>query len=443
MKLLKEHLKIIECFFSDNYSIEEVSEILSISEHKIRRYLNELYSHYKVINLENLKKKLGPNWRAKLKTDLDISSLDRRNFIILNFLKTDFINLNTLSLNLNITRRTLSKDLLEVKQVLNAYDLKCDSLNSKGIQLIGNENKKKEMFLNIIFVLFLDRNYLPNIFDFIFFDFNKIIDEKIQSMINKIILKKQVFPQSQIMLRFELIVFIGIIRSSNKFNIYSFKFEIKNILSLCKMYNSNDFFKNSYTKFKKIDDFINYLQTHLLISNSFNETTYISLLARFNLIEFKNSIKMNEFYLINREFEKKHKSFYYTLNALIQKYFKENFDYEIDSFDKITFFLILKDYLFLKNTHSKENIIVFNTLQLLILNKLIIDLKRNNIFISEAISIYSLKSYLKNNIIKNILIFEDINLEDFIELDKKITITKASFPLNDGDFLYIKSNFNL
>lgn len=443
MKLLKEHLKIIECFFSDNYSIEEVAEILSISEHKIRRYLNELYNHYKVLNIEDLKKKLGDNWKIKLKAILDINSLDRRNYILLNFLKTDFVNLSSLASDLNITRRTLSKDLIEVKKILAYYNLTYDSLNSKGIKLIGNEANKKEMLLNIIFVLFLDREYLPDIFDFIFFDFNNAIDEKIQNLINKIILKKSVFPQSHLILRFELIIFIAIMRLSSEVNIFSFKFEIKNILSSCNMYNRKFFLKSSYSEIKKIRNFITYLQTHILISNLFNESTYISLIARFNLIKFKNSIEMKEFYLINKEFQGKYRAFYNNLSYLIQEYFKINFHYTIDSSDKITFFLILKDYLFLKTNIFEKNIIVFNTLQLLILNELIIKLKQKNIFITEAVSVYSLKSYLKNNIIKNILIFEEIELNDFIKLDKNIKVTKAFLPLNNGDFLKIKLNFNL
>ena len=48
MKLVKEHLKILKCFFYKDYSIEEVSDILGISQHKIRRHLKELFDYYNV-----------------------------------------------------------------------------------------------------------------------------------------------------------------------------------------------------------------------------------------------------------------------------------------------------------------------------------------------------------------------------------------------------------
>lgn len=443
MKLIKEHLKILKCFFYEDYSIEEVSDILNISEHKIRRHLNELYLHFQATNIKELKQNLSHDWESILKFSLNINSLDRRNYILLSFLKNDFINLNTVTLTLNTTRRTLNNDLNNIKNFLTTYNLSCNSLNSKGIQLIGKEEDKKNMFFNILFNLFLDKEYLPNIFDLIFSNFNSVIDENIQNIITKIISKKNVIPQSYILLRLELIFFIALIRNPFYLNIYSFKFEIKSILFLCKKYTFKTLFKNSLVELERVDKFIKYLQSHISISDSFSENTYISLISRFNLIEFKNNINLSEFYLINKNFEKKYRFFYYNLMKLIEQYFKHNFNFKIDSFDKIMFFLILKKYLFLKQPTEKENIIVYNIFQLLVLNEIIQDLKEKNIFICEAISIYALKLYLRNNHIKNILIFENINFEEFVNLDTNIKITKLSLPFNEGDYLNIKSNLNL
>ena len=378
----------------------------------------------------------------QLKLSLDINNLDRRNYILLSFLKTSFINLNNISLILNISRRTLSKDLNKIKKILGEYNLTYTSLNSKGIQLIGCESDKKKMLNNILFILFLDRDYLPNIFDFIFEDFNTIIDEQIQEIIKKIILKKNIIAQSYIILQLEIIFFIAIVRKKENSNIFSFKFEIKTILSICNKYNIKNIFNNHSSELEKIKNFIKYLHTNSEISITLTDITYISLISRFSLIEFKNKLKMVEFYMMNKEFEKNYYNFYNDFVNLIEVYFKKTFNYKIDSFDKISFFLILKKYLYLKQINLNKNIIVYNTLQIFILNEIIDQLKEKDIFIFEAISIYTLKSYLKNNYVKNILIFENLDFKGIIVLNKNINIVEVSFPLNEGDYLNIKQKFN-
>lgn len=439
MKLFKEHLKILKCFFYEDYSFEDVSNILNISQHKIRRHLNELYNYYNVDDIKSLKNKLKSDWLNILKVNLEITNLDRRNYIILSFLKNDFINLTTISLKLNVSRRTLSKDLNEVKIFLNNYNLTCSSLNSKGIELIGDENNKKILFNHILSMIFIERDYIPNIFNSIFNDFNLIIDSNIQKLIKNLLKKKNVIPQSYIIIQFEIVIFIALIRKPIFLNIYSFKFEIKTILLTCNNSNRNDIFKNFSSEFEKIKKFMEYLQSIFFISHSFSNNTYIALITRIALIEFKNNTNMSEFYLINKEFEKKYKSFYINFIKITENYFKKTFNYKVDSFDKILLFLILKNYLYINNN---KNIIVYDFLQILFLNNLIDELKEKNIIISEAVSIYSLKSYLKDNQIDNILNFEDINFKNFIILPKNIKITKVSFPLNEGDYLKIKQNFS-
>lgn len=440
MKINKNHIKLMECFFHTNYSFKEVSMILSISEYTIRRYLNELYDYYNVNNLEEIKIKLNANWKIELKSLLEINKFDRRNYILLHFLKKDFLNLNKICLCLNVSRRTVSNDLEEIKKILISYNLSCNSLNSKGIQLVGNEINKKMMFKTLLFNLFLERNYLPDIFNFIFSEFNQIIDTKIQNVVKKKLIQKNVINHTYLMLDIEIALYIGIIRNNYNLNLYNLKFEIKNFSNLCKKNNKKLLLTTHLKEFNEVKKFIGFIDAHIGISPNLSEEIYISLVTRFLIINEKNKLNLNEFYLLNKQFLETSKKYYNDFIIILDKYFK-NISKKIDSLDKISFFLILKDYLYFKDQLNEETIIVYNTLQLVILNNIIEDLKKKNIFIIKPISIYSLKSYVKNNSVKNIILFEDINLKDFIKLKKNIIVIRIALPMIESNYLEIKEQF--
>lgn len=440
MKINKNHIKIMECFFHTNYSFKEVSMILSIPEYTIRRYLNELYNYYNVKNLDEIKKKLNSNWKPQLKSLLEINKFDRRNYILLSFLKKDFLNLNKICLCLNVSRRTVSKDLEEIKKFLISYNLNCNSLNSKGIELVGNEIDKKMMFKTLLFNLFLERNYLPDIFNFIFLDFNQVIDTKIQNIVKKKLAKKNIINHTYLMLYIEIILYIGIVRNNYNLNIYTLKFEIKKISNLCQKNKKQLVLTTHLNEFNEVKKFIRFIDAHIGLSPHLSEEIYISLVNRFQLINEKNKLNLKEFYLLNKSFLETSEKYYDNFIKIIDKYFK-NISKKIDSLDKISFFLILKNYLYFKEDSNQETIIVYNVLQLLILNNIVEELKEKNILAIKCISIYSLKSYLKNNFVKNIILFEDINLKDFIKLSKNINIIRIALPMTENNYLEIKEQF--
>lgn len=440
MKINKNHIKIMECFFHTNYSFKEVSMILSIPEYTIRRYLNELYNYYNVKNLDEIKKKLNSNWKPQLKSLLEINKFDRRNYILLSFLKKDFLNLNKICLCLNVSRRTVSKDLEEIKKFLISYNLNCNSLNSKGIELVGNEIDKKMMFKTLLFNLFLERNYLPDIFNFIFLDFNQVIDTKIQNIAKKKLAKKNIINHTYLMLYIEIILYIGIVRNNYNLNIYTLKFEIKKISNLCQKNKKQLVLTTHLNEFNEVKKFIRFIDAHIGLSPHLSEEIYISLVNRFQLINEKNKLNLKEFYLLNKSFLETSEKYYDNFIKIIDKYFK-NISKKIDSLDKISFFLILKNYLYFKEDSNQETIIVYNVLQLLILNNIVEELKAKNILAIKCISIYSLKSYLKNNFVKNIILFEDINLKDFIKLSKNINIIRIALPMTENNYLEIKEQF--
>ena len=94
MIIKKEHIKILECLFCDNYSTKEIGEILCMPETKVQRYLRELYTFYKIENMFQLKLKLNGNWLEEIKKVIEVSKKDRINYILISFLNKDILNLN-------------------------------------------------------------------------------------------------------------------------------------------------------------------------------------------------------------------------------------------------------------------------------------------------------------------------------------------------------------
>lgn len=156
MRIKKNHLKILECYEYDNYTVEELKRILNVSEKKIREYIRELYEYYHIKNLYELKLKVrvDKSWRKKIKDDLEIEKDDREKVLLINFLVSDIVNLNEMCHKLKVTRRTITEDLKKVRITLKEYQLDYVSLNSKGIRLIGREENKKAFFLHYCIELF-------------------------------------------------------------------------------------------------------------------------------------------------------------------------------------------------------------------------------------------------------------------------------------------------
>lgn len=445
MIIKKEHIKILECLFCDDYSTKEIGEILCMSEAKVQRYLRELYAFYKIENIFQLKLKLDGNWLEEAKKKLEINKKDRINYILISFLNKDILNLNEIHLVLEASRRILSEDLKVIQRILEKFNLNYKSLNSKGIELIGSERNKKKLFNTTLFYLFLERDYLPNIFNFLFCDFNEVIDEKIQSFTFDRIKKISSYMHTYLILQIELLLYIGIIRNNGVLNFYKLKDEIKAISKLCDENVDRNLCKYHKVKNNEVNKFIKYLSKFINFSKAIlNEVEIIeSLIQLFRLIEYKNIFKIKKYYLLNKRFQNKYKEkrmIYITLTGLAEDYFEKRFKYKIDSFDKITIFLLLQEFIILNNKkriNNQKNIIVYNFLQKIILNNLVKELEKESIVISDVISSYALKSYLENNLVKNIIVFENINLQSFLKIREDISIINLSLPFEKEDLFNI------
>ncbi len=445
MTVKKEHIRILECLFCENYSTKEIGEILCMPETKVQRYLRELYALYKVENIFQLKLKLNDNWLYEIRKKIEINKKDRINYILISFLNKDILNLNETHLILEVSRRLLNEDLKAVQQILEKFNLTYRSLNSKGIELIGNEGDKKKLFNTTLFYLFLERDYLPTIFNFLFYDFDQVIDEKIQAFTFNRIKKISSYMHTYLILKIQLLLYIGIIRNNKILNFYKLRDEIKIISKFCDENADRNIYKYNKTKKNEVDRFIKHLNKFINFSKPvLNELdTAESLIQLFRLIEYKNVFKIKKYYLLNKGFQNEHKEkrmLYITLTDLIEDYFWKRLKYKIDSFDKITFFLLLHEFVTLNNKkriNNQKNIIVYNFLQKIILNRLVKDLESEAVIISDVVSSYALKLYLENNSVKNIIIFESIDFQSFIKIDESISVIKLSLPFEREDLFNI------
>ncbi|WP_448820744.1 hypothetical protein [Cetobacterium sp.] len=125
MGIKKIHIKILECYEYDDYTVKELKGILGISEKKIRLYINELYEYCGVDNLSGLKSVIRKNsgWRREIKNDLEIEKDDREKIIQIEFLMNDIVNLNEISYRLKVNRRTITEDLKKVRNTLKEFKL--------------------------------------------------------------------------------------------------------------------------------------------------------------------------------------------------------------------------------------------------------------------------------------------------------------------------------
>lgn len=441
MGIMKEHLKILECYEYADYTVKDLKQILDISESRIRLYTIELCEYYGIETLSELKLKvrLNTNWRKEIKNDSQIDSKSRRNFILINFLQNDIVNLSEMSSALDVTRRTITADLNGVKKFLHMFNLDYISLNSRGIKLIGSENDKKRLFSELLFNIFMKRKYLPNIYDDIFKDFNSYVDKSVQTEVRELLKRKNVIEHTYLILQIEILIYMGICRNDGIFNVYKSMFEVRFILKICKKNNVYNLLENYSKEFYKVKDFMKYINKKLKCDVDISEKSYVSLVIRFKLIEYKNKFSIKENYLLNRNFKEKYgEVFNHTLLETIEKYFP----YKIDSLDKISIFLILKKYLY-KNKIKEDkseytNIIVYDIFQKLILEEVCEELESEGIKIDDIVSEYMLEAYLSKNSVKNILLFESIELSEFIKTKYEIKVFRASFPLEEIDYLKIK-----
>lgn len=166
------HIRIYKLLnFIPDKNIDFICHFLNMSKQNVILYIKQIYyiidTIKENITLSQMIKKILENKSILkiLKENQIFTKEDRIFYIILMLLRHHdlnlTLNLNTLPSTLNISRRTLSDDLISVKKALKFYQLEISSISSKGIKLFGDYNNIKNCFLSYLFKFLVELDELP------------------------------------------------------------------------------------------------------------------------------------------------------------------------------------------------------------------------------------------------------------------------------------------
>lgn len=365
MYLLKEHLMLMDCYKNENYTVKELKRILNIEEIKVRKCIRELFLFFNVksiLELREVTKKVN-GWRSILKQKVSITKEDRKKYILLKFINKSTINLSDISKEIGVSRRIISIDLEELKDEIKKLKVGINSLNSKGVELVGREEDKKEVFVQNLLKIFMEKDYLSTIFDEIFQDFDEIINDEVEGLVNKIIEKKGVLKQTYLQIHFELYLYVGIIRNRAGLNLNGLHYELKRIREMCKQNREIELMQNYRKDYYKVDQLIDYIEKNTDLRIVRDKSVYLAVNGRLKIMEFKRVYKLKEIYTINKNFEKAYKDFFDYFMDIIENYFEN----KIDSLDKISLFLSFNKFMtFKKDIEEKsvgKTIVLYNFFQ--------------------------------------------------------------------------------
>lgn len=461
MNVTSIHFKIMYCLRKNVYSISELAEILKISEFKAKRYVKDLQYLFEEESIENIHNKINkvPKIIERVRKRQSLTPSERQMYVILKFLKTDTINLSQISEEIGVTRRTLTNDLSELKEILEKFHLEIKNLTRYGIVLEGKESDKRGFFKLYLIKISIEQRYLPKIFDSNFLEFEKIKEKyEIYKLIKKIFFFMNIPNNSFAFLNLEVKTYIAILRQKyqdlstnivlknpiddNEFieflktiPFYS-NFEINLIVeSSRKKYNGN--LMTLYPK-KKIEakKLIEYIGENM---NTNIEIT-VELLARVMLImiiaDYKKEFNINEFYIFNNAIGKAYLTPYKKISELLKDYIKE-----LDSFDLANLTMTFLSNIYLdtqkKIEKLKNIVIVYNFLHRDMILALCEDigLKKKQVEY-EIIALFDLEEFLKESNPKVVITFEDI---DFSKYNIQDRLIEFNFPITKYDKLKLKS----
>ena len=460
MNITSIHFKIMYCLRRNVYSTSELAQILNISEFKAKRYLKDLECLFEEESIENIHNKINkvPKIIEKLRKKQSFTPEERQMYVILKLLKADIINLSQISEEIGVTRRTLTNDLNELKEILEKFNLEIKNLTRYGIILEGKESDKRGFFNLYLIKISIEQKYLPKAFDGIFQKFQELKKEyNVYNIVKEMFNFMNLVDNSFAFLNLELKSYIAILRKEyqdlstdieiketdnykefieflKKTKLYT-NFEINLIIETSKKKYQGDL-KSLYPQNAiEAEILIKYISENMKINIEITK----DLLARIMLIiiirDYKIEFNINEFYIFNNAIGKAYFIPYKKISELLKEYFRE-----IDSFDlaNLTMTFLSNIYLDTQNKieKAKDIAIVYNFLH----RDMIVDLcedialKRDEKRY-ELISIFDFEEYLMKNNPKVIITFEDI---DFSKYNIEDRLVEFNFPITKYDKLKLK-----
>lgn len=153
--------------YNHNVSIKDISKSIKKSETTVRSSLKRI-NQFLIEHELNPLEKIGVNYTLSpsqiknlnifsSKISLEITQRERFNYLVLELVLTEKLNLNEKSKIFGVSRKTLSLDLEELKNFLKENNLALESVPWKGIYLKGNNYDKITLAVQFIMKIHLEQ----------------------------------------------------------------------------------------------------------------------------------------------------------------------------------------------------------------------------------------------------------------------------------------------
>ncbi|MGL4865624.1 MAG: hypothetical protein ACRCZO_04075 [Cetobacterium sp.] len=404
MYINSRHIRIAKFLINiEDLDFNTLKKILNISISTLNAYLKDIEyiltgknsskSNKDIANL--IKSNANTIWL--LKTNQNITKLEKIDFLMLMFLCKEKVNLTEAATLLDINRRSINYYLDEVNAILNKNNLYLINKNSSGLILDGDLNAKKNLIFGYTYKLLIEKNELPKNLRSIVANIIKNID-----FINlKNIYKNTEYDNKFIHIDYNTFIafyFSHYYLESKKLDsIDYFYSEFKNyILS------SIDKENIAYLSFKSS------IERELKINLNHEKIQEFQIIKWFwyNRLKYEfNIIDLNSFLSIMNNIPQEIKIFVFKMKIKF-----ENFSF----YEGINLYFILKNPTFIKIKQNYRDIFVYSSLSECMIISAKLKLENTYSFnFKKILNITELKNYLNNNKIGSIVTIENLNLERF------------------------------
>lgn len=451
--IYSKHLRVFSLInFTGGGNLDFLESFLKLSKANLNLYIKDIYNSIpnvqKTSRLDLITKEILEfnNLFSELKKIQVISKEERIFFLILKILIEGNLNLENLSKKLEVSRRTLNGDLVDIKKDLDNFHLTIESHTGKGIFLTGKNTDRKRALSCYIYKFLVEEPYLPKVFTnyFSFLFHNDELDIFLKRDIETFLSHCNMdnfFCNRELLKAF----YISFQYLDNPGNNYkdSFQYSLKN-LSTFKFYFSKIFTDND------LETFYNVLHNSLFKNIDFNEIPYFLNIIKIctgnfpeeaifysdHLKIWKNIINKN----LNRDLTPKEES---ALKKIIlrvgfaskQKHYIpiQEFSFLSLNMDKniidkcislfqdlklhywnISFIDVMSIFFILNSAKEKpkEIIVLYKDIPKYIVENLKIQLEHKyNVIIKDFVNEHFFETFKKNNSVKTVGVFTELNLD--------------------------------